>query len=358
MGLDEGKSPVGEPFIDPNLDPLPISWTVPKLPAVKCLGVFWWSAKHAHRAAHTSHPTWLLDLFGSCSALTTLSWRGYEPYVPPRLVGTNHRAQIINLVGPSLANNLKDLSLHFDTPGFGLSEDVIRECGRQVSDPLNRMLRKLSQQLRIIRLQGHFLLSPELFWPGPDASGATPEKPFWPHLETFIVEARLISPEGLWYVQPGDDRDLSLGFRSRELLQDMDSSFVADLVVRMSRAMLRMQKVDTLSVSFPEFAPLDLVNADLNADWTLFSYWRLWPMGNERCHQQGVCCGAHTRWLPPWTWNWPARYPQEAVDNWAVMTEIICRMTIRYREAKHAGQAGPWEDFCLEYLAQEIRQDD
>lgn len=112
-------------------------------------------------------------------------------------------------------------------------------------------------------MTGLILLSPDLFWPGPEPSdsgtarrastcivpvcgngGATAE-PYWPHMETIKIKARMISPDGRFYYPPELCRMVL--FPPPE-----NSPALNDLVIRVSRAMVRMPKLKRLSIRFPE----------------------------------------------------------------------------------------------------------
>lgn len=103
------------------------------------------------------------------------------------------------MLSPSNMSNLQDLTIHFRAPNF--HPGYTFSCRQAVLDPLNSVLHRLSQQLRVLHLRGRFLLSPELFWPGTHAK-LLEDKPFWPSMEEIVIEARIASPEGQFYLVP------------------------------------------------------------------------------------------------------------------------------------------------------------
>jgi hypothetical protein len=160
------------------------------------------------------------------------------------------------------------------------------------------VLHKLSHQLRRLDLTGRFLLSPDLFWPTSASSGSREsEKPLWPYLTHVIIHARLASPEGRFCIDPefdptGGGRDRA-GHRTRLLSRD--------LVLRTSRAMLQMLKLECLTVRSPEVAELwddhDFIRYERRKTASALDSLRHRGMDLD---DNGECNGDHKSLAPPW----------------------------------------------------------
>ena len=104
----------------------------------------------------------------------------------------------------------------------------------------------------------------------------------------------------------------------------MDASAAGDLLVRVTRAMLRMPELRRLSVMFPEF-PCPYPNPDR----VLIRYGRLWTLGRGRkwrkqCHRLGRCVGYHNDRPQPWYWYWNAPCPAEVAANYEEFMARLC----------------------------------
>lgn len=124
-------------------------------------------------------------------------------------------------------SNLQHLTIHFHAPNF--HPGYTFNCRQAVFNLLKSVLHRLSQQLRVLRLRGRFLLSPELFWPGTHAK-LLENKLFWPSMEEIVIEA------GLTGLLPDPWLPEVLPF--------------SELVTHASRAMLWMPKLKCFDTAF------------------------------------------------------------------------------------------------------------
>lgn len=132
-----------------------------------CIRLFVFSAPRLARDADTQrdyHPVGLFDLLHMCPSTTEVVWRGFEEYVPAKVVGMPYRERLckgLALLGR--LDNFQRLTLTFDTPN--LTTKGMSACGRVIPDTLRRVFHKLFQQLVALDLKGRFLLSPDLSGP-------------------------------------------------------------------------------------------------------------------------------------------------------------------------------------------------
>ncbi|KAK4041127.1 hypothetical protein C8A01DRAFT_15093 [Parachaetomium inaequale] len=246
---------------DPFFSSSDFPWARMMLPGVKSLSVIWGvMTSRGAQKAHFSHPPWLFSLLATCPSATEITWRGFEPYIPTTIVAPGYRERMTaSLAAVGMLGNLRHLTLHFDTPSLGPLKQDIQACRQPAPGTLNQVLHKLSQQLVSLHLTGRFLLSPDLFWPKAHGSKGKPSTetptPFWPHLQQIHIEARLASPEGRFYFDPAckSTRPSAMGRWHLRSVAASDASAAGDLLVRVTRAMLRMPELRRLSVIFPEF---------------------------------------------------------------------------------------------------------
>jgi hypothetical protein len=187
--------------------------------------------------------------------------------------------------------------------------------------------------LVVLRLKGRFLLSPDLFWPKVDigSTAGFPPAPFWPHLKEIAVEARLPSPEGLFYFDPlrmlpqhwilawGDMVDME----SDDISSDVPA--VGELLVRVTRAMLQMPELDKLSIQFPETTLGDLISYHRRAT--------LHPR-HDGCYADGVSTGRHRQFQQPWRWHCSTKWPAEMDSNWIELVGRLCQ-TVSEEDSQH-----------------------
>jgi hypothetical protein len=202
------------------------------------------------------------------------------------------------LEAASMLANLRCLSLHFDTPDFHPFGQELEDCKQAAADTLNQALRELSRRLRRLDLTGRFLLSPDQFWPTSASLGSREaEKPLWPYLTHVKIHARLASPEGQFYINP--ELDPTGGARPHWTL---NTTAVSDLVLRTSRGMLQMPRLECLTVGFPEFPKLwdDHHFIEYSRPNTASALEALRHRGMD-LDDNGECNGDHKGLAPPWS---------------------------------------------------------
>ena len=299
-----------------------VPWAPPMLLGVGKLTITWGDLDKEEDVVPQQdyHPIWLFDLLHTCPATTEIVWRSFEEYVPAKVSGRAYRERLCkSLAFLDSLGNLQRLELRFDTSELSHNTRDISACRHVTPDTLNRVLHKLSQQLVVLRLKGHFLLSPELFWPKVDTGSraGSPQAPFWPHLKEVAVEARLASPEGLFYL-PSSIPHIG---RSRDVensVQSSDASAARELLMRVTRAMLQMPELDELLVHFPEH-PLGNRLVFYNKQGTFY-----WGKAGS-CQVDGICTGRH-EFREPWHWHWDwTSFPAESAKNWDMLAERLCQ---------------------------------
>ena len=141
---------------------------------------------------------------------------------------------------------------------------------------INAALRKISTQLRVLEIRGYLYLTPDLFSVRPgygdeepieNLEEPPPPQPSWPRLETLkIILDGEYSPEcephqffhfqfaGNWHSHEGPDAD----FDQRGFWIARQWAEFGELIVAMSRAMLRMPRLELMAVTTTRWRSYEL----------------------------------------------------------------------------------------------------
>lgn len=193
-------------------------------------------------------------------------------------------------------------------------------------NPLTAVLHEPSKQLRSLHLTWNFLLSPQLFWPDMDAAS---ESPSWPHMERILIEDRRVAPEGWCYFERSWT-EIRIG-RTYVQSQTSDWSMFSRLMTQVSRALLRMPKLEGLTIAFNEH-DFEFDRKDPRKPFHYKPALALYSFRHPGGSPWEPFPPVHSHFQDPYNW----RASTEILGNWNTLCQVVAMGPLRTIATKRA----------------------
>ena len=337
-----------------EMEPPPAAWRLPTTPAVRAVRI---------DTGNDPRPSsmWMAKLQSAMPSLQEIEWTFDDKDV----ADTDRPSPITESLAALNLDNLR--VLHLVLPHITDFYRKYRDL-RGVPftlDPnlvlVNKAIRRVSTRLRLLKISGGLFMTPDMFWPRPETDSSDSEgQPCWPLLEKIKID---MDPVGDPFFSISQDFNGFYRTVSRAELDSEDEpakmarqrhwAEFGELLVAVSRAMLRMPKLKLLAISpdecrhYPDFPgweddePDPTIEGSASGKWA-FCYNRdaataYYP--GERFYEEYAPLYEFMRKNFPGSGSdsgddedsrrW--QVPQEALENW----QTLCRRV--------TGSPGHWE---------------